>query len=385
MISIENPLDAWLGTIPTGWEKCRLKYLFSIKKDIAGEEGYTVLSITQQGIIPKNMDEKGQFASDYSKYQLVNKGDFAMNHMDLLTGWVDISDYEGVTSPDYRVFVLNNKQKFCAEYYKYIFQLCYRHRIFYSLGQGVAGFGRWRLPADMFLNFVLPIPPYDEQIKIAEYLQNQIGLADKIIHETADKIDEYEKWKTSKIREIINSCKDDPESKRIKLKYLLTISSGSSKDKEAISDEGKWPVFGGGSLLGYSDEFNCTEENLLVGRVGSCGKVTRLTTNTWATDNALIITPLVDKNYLYYILVDANLKDLSTANAQPLVTGTKIKNHSVTYSSNLDFQKEVVKKLDNFCENIENLIREKQKLIEDLELYKTSIIYEMVTGKRRVV
>ena len=35
-------------------------------------------------------------------YQLVHKGDFAMNHMDLLTGWVDISKYEGVTSPDYR-------------------------------------------------------------------------------------------------------------------------------------------------------------------------------------------------------------------------------------------------------------------------------------------
>lgn len=36
-----------------------------------------------------------------------------MNHMDLLTGWVDISKYEGVTSPDYRVFVLNDKNGIC--------------------------------------------------------------------------------------------------------------------------------------------------------------------------------------------------------------------------------------------------------------------------------
>ena len=71
---------------------------------------YTVLSITQRGIIPKDFsNNEGQFANSYANYQLVHKGDFAMNHMDLLTGWVDISKYEGVTSPDYRVFVLNDK------------------------------------------------------------------------------------------------------------------------------------------------------------------------------------------------------------------------------------------------------------------------------------
>ena len=163
MIKLQNPLDAWLGEIPEDWDKRRLKYIFSIKKDIAGEEGYTVLSVTQKGIVPKKMDEKGQFASDYSKYQLVNKGDFVMNHMDLLTGWVDISQYDGVTSPDYRAFVLNDKSRYCPEYYKYIFQLCYKHRIFYGLGQGVAGFGRWRLPADMFLSFVFSHHPLCEE------------------------------------------------------------------------------------------------------------------------------------------------------------------------------------------------------------------------------
>lgn len=101
MVKFENPLSAWMGEIPIDWEKRKLKYIFSIKKEIAGEEGHTVLSITQQGIIPKNMDAKGQFASDYSKYQLVKQGDFAMNHMDLLTGWVDVSEYDGVTSPDF--------------------------------------------------------------------------------------------------------------------------------------------------------------------------------------------------------------------------------------------------------------------------------------------
>lgn len=61
-----------------------------------------------------------------------------MNHMDLLTGWVDISKYEGVTSPDYRVFVLNDKNGMCPKYYLYMMQMCYSARIFYGLGQGVS-------------------------------------------------------------------------------------------------------------------------------------------------------------------------------------------------------------------------------------------------------
>ena len=57
------------------------------------------MSVTQRGIKPKDMSEKGQFSLDYSRYQLVDSGDFVMNHMDLLTGWVDISNMNGVTSP----------------------------------------------------------------------------------------------------------------------------------------------------------------------------------------------------------------------------------------------------------------------------------------------
>ena len=204
MVKFENPLSAWMGEIPIDWEKRKLKYIFSIKKEIAGEEGHTVLSITQQGIIPKNMDAKGQFASDYSKYQLVKQGDFAMNHMDLLTGWVDVSEYDGVTSPDYRVFVLDDKDEFDSDYYKYIFQLCYKHRIFYSLGQGVSGFGRWRLPADMFLNFELPVPTHCEQYNIGVFLKRHITVLEEIIECVNNSIADYKAVKLSYIREMIS-------------------------------------------------------------------------------------------------------------------------------------------------------------------------------------
>lgn len=192
----------WIGEIPKGWKLNRLKYMFAIKKDIIGEIGHTVLAITQQGIKPKNMSDKGQFALDYSKYQIVNPGDFAMNHMDLLTGWVDISQFSGVTSPDYRVFY-SLKDEIGTDYYKHLFQTCYRCRVFYGLGQGVSGLGRWRLPAEMFLNFVLPVPPLNEQKEIATFLGKECSQIDALTAEKQALITDLEAYKKSLIYEVV--------------------------------------------------------------------------------------------------------------------------------------------------------------------------------------
>lgn len=193
----------WIGRIPDNWKIIITKRLFKIKKDIARKEGYTVLSITQKGIVPKVFGGKGQFAADYSNYQLVNKGDFAMNHMDLLTGWLDISEYDGVTSPDYRVFVPTGHEDIYTPYYKYVMQNCYSCKIYYGLGHGVAGVGRWRLPADMFLNFKLPMPPKEEQKKIADFLDKRTAEIDSLITEKEFLINDLEAYKKSLIYEVV--------------------------------------------------------------------------------------------------------------------------------------------------------------------------------------
>ena len=54
-------------------------------------------------------------------------------------------------------------------------------------------------------------------------------------------------------------------------------------------------------------------------------------------------------------------------------------------SPNSKERKLIVSYLDNRCSQIDNIIATKQSLIEDLESYKKSLIYEVVTGKRKVV
>lgn len=208
-VEMKDSGSVWFGSIPINWQMKRLKYVFHIQKDIAGEEGHTVLSITQRGIIPKDFsNNEGQFANSYANYQLVHKGDFAMNHMDLLTGWVDISKYEGVTSPDYRVFVLNDKNGMCPEYYLYMMQMCYSARIFYGLGQGVSGMGRWRLQADKFLNFHIPIPSYDEQKIIADYITDKVNHIEVEIDKRNKLVEKYQEYKKSLIYEVVTGKKE---------------------------------------------------------------------------------------------------------------------------------------------------------------------------------
>ena len=206
---MKDSQSMWFGQIPDDWNMRKIKYIFKIQKDIAREEGHTVLSITQKGIKPKDLSKnEGQLAENYSNYQLVHIGDFAMNHMDLLTGWVDISKYEGVTSPDYRVFGLIDKDNYCCQYYLYLMQMCYTNRIFYGLGQGVSGLGRWRLQADKFLNFSITVPSYEEQQEIANYLNKKCSAIDELIAKKEQYLSEIENYKKSLIYEYVTGKKE---------------------------------------------------------------------------------------------------------------------------------------------------------------------------------
>ena len=198
-------------TIPSNWDLADIKYLFEIVKRIAGKEGYDILSVTQRGLKVKDISSnEGQIANDYSGYQLVYPTDFVMNHMDLLTGWVDCSTQLGVTSPDYRVFILRDKERNNLHYFKYVMQCCYMCRIFYSLGQGVSQLGRWRLQTSAFNNFKVPVPPTETQLEIAIFLDTKIAEIDSIIDKKKEQLSILETYKKSLIYEYVTGKKEVP-------------------------------------------------------------------------------------------------------------------------------------------------------------------------------
>lgn len=430
---MKDSKERWLGDIPSTWNTRLLKYMFSIKKNIAGETGHQVLSVTQKGIVPKNMTERGQFSLDYSKYQLVEAGDFVMNHMDLLTGWVDISKYDGVTSPDYRVFVNTNPDSFDSQYYKYIFQYCYSNRIFYGLGQGVAGYGRWRLPADMFMNFVLPVPPIDQQRRISCFLDEQCVQIDSLIEETKRTIEEYMSWKSSIILETVT--KGIEPNRRMKkcdlewiseipatwktdrLKALFAFGKGLPITKENLVDQGI-PVISYGQIHAkYNTGTSITESlfryvpesyiesnpdslvhkgDILVADtsedIDGCGNSVYIDKEMplFAGYHTIILKSINqdDNKYLAYLFKSHIWRSqirTRVSGVKLFSISKKILNFTTVILPPKEEQEEITRFLDEKCKLIDTLIENKQALIIDLETYKRSLIYEAVTGKRKVV
>lgn len=209
----------WIGDMPKEWHLVPAKHLIEIKKRIAGKEGYTVLSITQSGIKPKDITSgEGQLAESYANYQFINPGEFGMNHMDLLTGWIDISNHFGVVSPDYRVFKTRHSQ-IDKRYLLYLYQMCYKNKIFYSLGQGAAPMGRWRLPATNMMNMKLPVPPVDEQKNIADFLDHQCNLIDRSIGDLRTQLTLLGSYKKSLIFDYVTGKKEVPADFRKEQSY----------------------------------------------------------------------------------------------------------------------------------------------------------------------
>lgn len=83
------------------------------------------------------------------------------------------------------------------------------------------------------------------------------------------------------------------------------------------------------------------------------------------------------------MLKAANLNNLNTSNAQPLITGSKVLNVSLPIPP-LSEQQSIANYLDQKCSEIDELISIKQQKIEKLKDYKKSLIFECVTGKRKV-
>lgn len=395
---------AWLGDIDSRFDIKAIGNLFTIKKDIIGREPDQVLSITQRGIkIKDTTSNEGQNAASYAHYQIVNVGDFAMNHMDLLTGWVDISRYEGVTSPDYRVFTLTDNTQI-PEYFLRVFQMYYSNRVFYAFGQGAANLGRWRLPRENFVKIAIPCPPVELQRKIVDEIAAKVSKVDALIANQQAQIEKLKQYKQSLITEVVTKglnpdspMKDSGNDllgqipahwKAIKIKYLCSMQAGRNLISEQISDSGDYPVYGGNGLRGYFTEPNYIGECLLVGRQGAlCGNVHHVSGEFWATEHAVITEPKegVSIRYLFYLLTGMNLNlYVSPTAAQPGLSVSTVQN-VISCLAPVDEQEQIVKLLDDKIRMIESLLQIKEKKKEPLTNYKKSVIYEYVTGKKEVV
>ena len=402
---------AWLGDIDSRFDIKAIGNLFTIKKDIIGREPDQVLSITQRGIkIKDTTSNEGQNAASYAHYQIVNVGDFAMNHMDLLTGWVDISRYEGVTSPDYRVFTLTDNTQ-VPEYFLRVFQMYYSNRVFYAFGQGAANLGRWRLPRENFVKIAIPCPPVELQRKIVDEIAAKVSKVDALIANQQAQIEKLKQYKQSLITEVVTKGLDpNAPMKDSGVEWIGAINAGFRlmrlKHVALILDEYRKPItadqrnqdadvlydyYGASGVIDKIDGYTIDDHVMLIGEDGANLRMRNLPLmyevngKAWINNHAHILKPKADIDfyYLFYALEGLDINPYITGSAQPKLNQENLRNLWLPIPD-LETQASIVQYIRDKHAKIDELIGIKTKKLSELDDYKKAIIYEYVTGKKEV-
>lgn len=204
----------WVGKIPAYWNILRGKYVFEQKSDRGNTKSLVLLSPTQNyGVIPQNLyEELSGFSAvklnektDYNLLKTVHKGAFVIS-LRSFQGGFEYSEYEGVVSPAYQVFYPTIP--ICDGYYKYLFktQIFIDKMNSYTLslrdGKNIAfaDFGRT----------YIPVPPVDEQTKIAIFLDDKCNELNNTISQKQEQLSVLTDYKKSLIYEYITGKKEVP-------------------------------------------------------------------------------------------------------------------------------------------------------------------------------
>ena len=404
MYNLKDSNVKWLGNIPNSWRVLRLKNVLKERKENNNPiKTDNILSLTNdKGVIPYS--ERGNSGNkakdDLSSYKLAYPNDIVMNSMNVIIGSVGLSKYFGCVSPVYYMLCCNNEN--CIRYYNYIFQSNVFQNDLKGLGNGILEI-RMRIPMDKLNNVLLPVPPLVEQIKIADFLDDKIMEIDNAINKTKETIEDYKKYKQSLIIKVVTKGiekKDGYVDSQInwigkyprnwiktKLKNFCDLNNGKEIYQEINSNnENVVDVFGSGGVFKYTNEYLYDGESVLFGRKGTLGKPLYINQKFWTVDTMYYLTfdnyKIIPK-FCYYQLCSFDWQPYITQTALPSIVGSIIMNCDFVFPS-LKEQKEIVEYLDSKCNEIDQLIKNKEKIVEELENYKKSVIYEYVTGKKEV-
>jgi type I restriction enzyme S subunit len=197
----------WIGDIPEGWETIRCKYLFREidTRSTTGLEKH--LSMSQKyGLIPdEQLIERRLLSENYIGGKVCSKADLVLNRLKAHLGVFALAPQTGVISPDYTVLRPNEKVYpiFAETVLKS--QKC-RSELRIRVRGIVEGF--WRLYTDDFNNIVLPIPKYEEQVKIMNHINEKSLSINTTVARIEKEIELITEYKTRLISDVVTGKVD---------------------------------------------------------------------------------------------------------------------------------------------------------------------------------
>lgn len=401
----------WIKSIPVNWECKRGKQLFieTNERSIAGtEELLTVSHIT--GVTPRRQKNVNMFMSEsLTGYKICHPGDIAANTMWLWQGAVGVSNYHGVISPSYNTY-RQRTNDYDSKYLDYLLRIQPLIDTYAAYSTGIT-LSRLRLYPESFLSIYFIVPPLTEQQHISSYLDVHCSEIDAMLSKTRSSIEEYKKLKQAVITQAVTKgVRGEREMKDsgvewigeinhrfslIKLKYICSILDQYRKpisaDKRSQSGSVLYDYYGASGAIDKIDDYTIDDHVMLIGEDGANLRMRNLPLmyevngKAWINNHAHILKPTerVDFYYLFYALEGLDINPYITGSAQPKLSQENLQNIWVPLPS-LEEQQEIATYIRSKCAEIDRLIAKKEQLVKELESYKKSLIYEVVTGKREV-
>ena len=414
----------WIGLIPQAWAVQRVKNLADV---------YTGNSIK---------DDQKEFYEDPTEaipYIATKDIDVTLQTIDFENGmYVKINDDSFKRAPSQSTLLCieggsaGKKIAFIEQDVCFVNKLCCLHsntefnkflyyyfmspaftQLFNSYISGLIG----GVSVKELCNFVITLPPFEEQEQIAMFLDLKCKHIDSVIEKTHAAIEEYKRLKQSVITQAVTKgiC-PNREMKDSGIEWIGEIP------KEWVCEKFKYIARVKANLVhpdGYGDYQQVSPENIEkgTGKILPCKTVKEtgvisdnhlfqkgqiLYSKIRPILNKVAIAPFdglcsadmypietdINKYYLLYAL----LSDSYLVNIR-LITEDRVKMPKINQEelSNIFFaipeeseQSEIVAYLDEKTAAIDSLIQKKEQLITELEAYKKSLIYEYVTGKKEI-
>lgn len=423
----------WIGSVPASWNVRTLYQLATrVNNKNSDLSEQNLLSLSYGKIKRKDINTNdGLLPASFDGYNIIEAGDIVLRLTDLQNDHMSLrvghATERGIITSAYTTLRPINPAH--SRYLYYLIHAFDLKKGFYGMGSGV----RQGLNYDEVKELRVVLPSQMEQDAISNYLDTVCVQIDTLIQEARDTISEYKQWKESVIFRALTKGLDTeipmedsginwigliPEhSSIVRMRYLVDGYKAGPFGSSLITDK----LSSTGSILVYTPEHITkqsveSEKNLYLPEdrreemsqffvqkgdiifpiVGSLGRAMLITDDmpegiiNQRLAKFRIKEDVIDMNYFlwffarssfYNQFIEVNCRGSFILN----LTKTIIYDMPVILPRSIEEQRRIAAYLDKKCSTIDSLIKEKESLLEDLELYKRSIIYEAVTGKRKVV
>lgn len=420
---------AWIGEIPSEWVVVPHKRVMRKVKEIQEHyQGEDIISLTMNGVIIRDLEAGGKMPTTFDGYQKVYPGNLlqCLFDIDVTPRCVGLIKNEGLSSPAYSQFTMLNESN--ASYYDYLLRYMDDNKALLHLSKNL----RSSLTESDFGQIPTICPSSDEQELIASYLDEKCQEIDSLISLQEEMIIELQAYIKSIISEVVTKGIDSnvsfkesgvdwiekiPQGWDVRpLKSLFYTEKGLNITKENLVEIGI-PVLSYGQIHSKENPrtqlneslFKFVPESYLTTNPGclvqpgcfliadtsedreGCGNAIYVDRDLtlFAGYHTIVARPFVEGNYKY--LAYLFMTDYWRQQIRSKVTGIKVfsvnQKHIRATSVILppkEEQLKIVEYLDEKVQQINKVISLKQEKILELKDYKKSIIFEYVTGKKRV-